>query len=160
MFVSLTDRVHKFYSRSWRERRLFLEATLLSGLMRLLILTVPFRTIVSLFRLAERQPATSAIGFCLNKFCLNNISEISWAVQVASAYTPWKSNCLCQALTAMIMLSRIHIPCTLYLGVAKDTGIDESITAHAWLCSGESFITGDSVHKQYVVISSFSLPSD
>lgn len=53
---------------------------------------------------------------------------IGRAVQAASVYTPWRSNCLAQALAAHYMLRRRRLPCTLYIGVAKRPG--QSLTAH------------------------------
>jgi hypothetical protein len=155
LFGSLTDGFSKFCARSWSERRVFLEATLFSGLMRAIVLMVPFRFIAKAFRLTEGQPAETASELSSKK-----IAEIIWAVQVASARSPWKSTCLTQALTAMAMLGRIHIPCTLYLGVAKDAALEKSLTAHAWLCSGDITITGAHSQKQFAVISSFSLPAE
>lgn len=78
---------------------------------------------------------------------------IGWAVVTASAYTPWNSNCLAQALTAQRMLKQQHIGGMFYLGVRKD---DQQLAAHAWLQCDETILTGKAGHETYSVVSTFS----
>ncbi|RII28231.1 MAG: hypothetical protein CXR30_13555 [Geobacter sp.] len=148
--MSLSNDLNKFLSRSWLERRMLLEAFFWLGLMRAAIILVPFRHIVSIFGLSTGQPTATCAG---NPDNLATI--VGWAIKAAAARTPWESVCLGQALAGMAMLRRRRIPGTIFLGVAKDATVPETMTAHAWLSSGDTTLTGDYVQNKYSVISSF-----
>jgi len=80
--------------------------------------------------------------------------QVGWAVRAVARRTPWKSNCLVQAVAAKIMLRRRGIPSTVYLGVAKDPGKD--LSAHAWLRSGDVILTGKRNSGEFTVLSVFT----
>ena len=130
---------------TWRERQLFLAAFCWLGLMRLLVLALPFQWLLSGLRLrpCAMQPQASCE-------MPPAVALIRCAVQSASGYTPWTSNCLAQALAAQRMLHRRRLPSTLYIGVAKPA--DQPLTAHAWLCCGEAFVTGEAGWRQFTPI--------
>lgn len=65
--------------------------------------------------------------------------EVAQAVTRVCRHTPWQSKCLVQALIAQHLLKKHQIPSTLYLGVGK---VGEEMIAHAWLRSGEYYLTG------------------
>lgn len=79
--------------------------------------------------------------------------KISRAVKKASNYSLLDSKCLTQAMAAKIMLKRRKISSIVYLGLAKDK--DNNLKAHAWLKTGNEFITGQISHKKFQVISYF-----
>ncbi len=81
------------------------------------------------------------------------LKSIRWAIWRVSRIIPWDSVCLDQALAAQRMLSRRKISGTLYLGVAKKE--NEELKAHAWVCLGEHFITGQAGHEEFTVVSYF-----
>jgi hypothetical protein len=76
------------------------------------------------------------------------------AVNRAVKYSPFKGKCLSQALCGLLMLRARKLPSDFYLGVNKDETGD--VIAHAWLKSGKYFVTGQTGHRKYVVISVFS----
>ena len=63
---------------------------------------------------------------------------------------PWKVKCFEEAIAAKKVLEKQNIKSTLYLGVNKDK--DKNLVAHAWLKTGENFITGRQGHEKYVVV--------
>jgi Transglutaminase-like superfamily len=149
--VSLTEDLQKFFSRTWLERRLFVESYILLGVMRAAILLLPFRRISGLMGLVQGEVNNATV-----KSLTPVPAEISWAIQAAAARTPWESACLAQSLAGLAMLSRRGIGATLYLGVAKDLINLEFIVAHAWLCCGDAIITGGAGSDNYIPISSFT----
>ena len=62
------------------------------------------------------------------------------AVARAARNLPTAPNCLPQALAARQMLTRRGVATSLHLGVARD---DRPPRFHAWLKSGDLFVTGD-----------------
>jgi len=149
--VFLLSDIRKFTHCSWREKQLFVEAFLLLGLFRLLIISLPFKRIVWLLSLSAGEGSAAS-----NAESLLFLSNASWAIHAAAARTPWESVCLGQALAGVAMLRLRGLTATLYLGVAKDESVTAAITAHAWLRSGEFILTGAGNHKRYTVINVYS----
>ena len=67
--------------------------------------------------------------------------KLSWAIQTVARYTPFKSNCMVQALAAKRMFRKRKFATTLYIGVGKDQGNNK--LNHAWLRSGPIIVTGN-----------------
>lgn len=67
------------------------------------------------------------------------VATISRLVNRICDSTPWESKCLVRALIAKRLLLHKKISSTIYLGVGKE---GEKMKAHAWLRSGEMFVTG------------------
>jgi hypothetical protein len=65
----------------------------------------------------------------------------------------WKDSCLIRALTAKRLLNAMGHKCTLYMGVAKQTGL--GMTAHAWLRCGKCIVTGADSMAGYTVTATF-----
>lgn len=151
--MSLIDDLHKFSSRTWQERGLFVEAFVLLGMARAAILLLPFRRITRILGLAQGEtPSVPPVDMTVDP------TDVGWAVQAAATRTHWESACLAQALTGMVILSRRGIGTTLYLGVAKDESNPETMTAHAWLRCGDIILTGAGGVERFSAISSFSRP--
>ena len=72
--------------------------------------------------------------------CDIDIQRLSWAISVAAARVPWRSDCLIQAMAAVRWLRRHHLLADFHLGVAKDE--QGGLKAHAWLCYGDLTVTG------------------
>lgn len=85
---------------------------------------------------------------------LERLLPVIRAVNRAIKYSPFKGKCLSQALCGFLMLRVRGLPADFYLGVNKDETGD--VIAHAWLRSGKYFVTGQTGHRKYVVISVFS----
>lgn len=80
--------------------------------------------------------------------------QVSYAVNRVADKTPWESKCFVRALAAQKMLSKYHIPTTLYMGVGKDE--EGEMIAHAWLRYGHCYLTGaNELHRQFAVTATF-----
>ena len=141
----------KWRRRNRTERLLLLEAFVLLGIARLLVLTIPFRWLAVSLGARMRESAPEAPPADLQYARL-----IGQAVRSAAGNTPWESVCLPQAVTGQWMLKRRRIAATLYLGVAKADAKPEQLAAHAWLRCGEAIITGASGHRQFTVVATFA----
>ncbi len=148
---SLRDAPAKWHRRSRIERWLLLEAFLLLGVARLLVLTIPFRWLAGSLGQHMSESDTRA-----NPTDLRQAGLIGHAVRSAANNTPWQSVCLPQAIAAQWMLKRRRIAATLYLGVAKDLTKTQQLAAHAWLRCGDVILTGGHSHKDFTVLSTFS----
>jgi hypothetical protein len=87
---------------------LLIEATLLLGAARAAVLLFPYRRIMAALgqRLGETAVPNDAKRAAIGK--------VAWGIRVVSSRTPWKSNCLAQAL------ARRGVGSTLHLGVARE----------------------------------------
>lgn len=146
----LKNKLQRFLYLSWRERWLLLEAFVWLGLMRSAIILLPFRHIVGIFRLNEGK-TTSSRGLSNNDQAIS----ISWAIKAAAARTPWESVCLGQALAGMAMLRSRGLSGIIFLGIVRNATGQQTMSAHAWLSSGDIILTGGEGHENYTVISSF-----
>ena len=144
-------KVKKFIHLEGEEKKLFLEAYATLGMMRTAILTVSFKRITrSLEHVAKKKELEN-----LNDKEMKTAQRIGEAIMRASAYTPWKSACLAQSLTAQKMLQKRGIPGVFYLGAMKDEENREKMKAHAWSQCGDTVITGGNGHEDFTVLSVF-----
>ena len=149
LFIRAGKRFRNLLRRPWADKWLLAQAYLLLGLTRLAILTLSFRRLARYIGPLQVEtpndiPATQ----------LAAARRIAWAISRVSPYTPWKSNCFPQALTAKILLRRQGIPSTLYLGAAFAE--DKSgLEAHAWLRCGPLYVTGGKGDEKYGVVGVF-----
>jgi hypothetical protein len=121
---------------------------------RMTILVLPFRWIAAALGGArdDRGRAESTSGIA-------TAARIGQMVARVSGRTPWRSNCLTQAVAAHAMLRWRGVRTTLYLGVTMDGG--KQMRAHAWLRYGPHFVTGRRGHRRFSQIWPYSkkLPS-
>ena len=136
---------------SWRDRGLLLEALLVLAAARAAILLVPFRRLTPLLGPARTQAQTAP-----TPTQAAHARRIGWAIAAIAPRTPWRSNCLTQAVAATALLRRRHIPSTLYLGVAKSAEQPDALTAHAWVRCGEHTITGGAGPLYFTILSTFA----
>jgi hypothetical protein len=140
--------------RPWADKWLLVQVFVLLGITRLAINTLPFRRLARRFgplRVETPEQASAAE--------LAAARRIAWAIHRISPYTPWKSNCFPQALTAKLLLRRRAIPSTLYLGAAFKrgglTGSQSGMEAHAWLRCGPRYVTGGRGHEHFGTVGVF-----
>ena len=131
---SLPVRLAKFVRFPWRDKLLLGEAWLRLGAARFSILTIPFAKLVTswgapLYETFREEPRDRAL-----------VGRVKWAISTSSRYTPWKSNCLPQAMTGKRMLQKRGLRSTLYLGLLRERS--GNVAAHAWLRCGNVFVTG------------------
>lgn len=130
----MLNALKRFVGLPAKRRALSIEAVITLGIARLLVLCVPIRWIA---RRLERQ---AAVSHAQPGEAGDIAREVGWAVRAAAPRTPWKSACLAQALAGKWMLGRRGLHGQIRLGVAKDA--DGNLQAHAWLCAGDTLLTG------------------
>ena len=91
----------------------------------------------------DGDPRDAAIG-----------GRVGWAIGAAARRVPWRTECLEQALAAEAMLRRRRVPCTMYVGVARNPGA--GVDAHAWLRTGRLHVTGGADVTRYAVLATFA----
>ena len=147
----MIQKFKKFTKLSSKEKKLFMEAYAILGLMRATILTVPFKRLTrSLEHVAKKK--------ALKKLCeedMKTAQMVGQAIMRASVYTPWESTCLAQSLVAQKMLQKRGISGVFYLGAAKDEENKSKMKAHAWSQCGDAIITGAGGHEEFTVLSVF-----
>ena len=143
-----TNKIKVFFSISLSKRLLFIEAFLMLGWARCMK-QVPFQKLTKILRLQLAETR-----FQTNEIKKQSIYEISEAIHIMSRHTIWESMCLVRAIAAMKMLDRRGISSTLYLGTGKnETG---QLIAHAWLRSGDQYVTGGEEMRGFTVVGSFT----
>ena len=86
------------------------------------------------------------------------MERVAWAINGVRLYTPWVSNCFPQAVAAHRLLRRHGVSSTLYLGAMRNAGsgvasaTESRVAAHAWVRSGEHFVTGGAERELYTPI--------
>lgn len=141
--------IRLFTSMTFTEICLFLETFFILGMARFLI-ALPFSRISPF--LGKHMDETP-LNNNLSSVQVQQVKNIRHAIEVVSRYTFWESKCLVKAITAMFMLKRRGIESTLYLGTAKE---ESGLTAHAWLRSGNFYVTGSEVMKKFTVVAKFA----
>jgi len=131
---SLPARLAKLVRLPWQDKLLLGEAWLRLGAARFSILTVSFMKLASgwgtpMFETFREEPPGRPL-----------VGQVKWAISTASSYTPWKSNCLPQAITGKQMLQKRGLRSTLYLGLLRVR--NGEVAAHAWLRCGDMYVTG------------------
>lgn len=124
----------------------FVEAWCLLHLAKLVILFMPFRKIASWMGCLQVE-STQDLDF------KRTPARIGLAIRRASRYTLHESKCYDQALTAKALLGQNGIPATIYFGLAKEN--DNQLTAHAWVRTGKSIITGKEGMERFTVVACF-----
>jgi len=135
MMSKLKRILSTFVRLSLRMKILVIVSFAVLGIMRLLMILLPFRRLTALMGKAHQESPYS-----LDPASQILAQEVGFAINIVSNHTPWKSECLVKALAAQFILKVLNISSTLYLGVSKDDS--NHLTAHAWVRSGNQIITG------------------
>jgi len=147
----MQGRIKKFLHLSGEEKKRFIEAYCLLGIMRMAILTVPFKKLTRNLTQASSRDTLPVLDAKQKQTAL----LIGKVIEQAAGHTPWESACLVQALCAQKMLERRGIPGVFYLGVAKEKGGNVSMKAHAWTVCDGLIVTGSHGHEAFTVVSVF-----
>ena len=129
--MRLPRKLSRFLQMTKRQRLLLLEATLMLGLARLMLSTVPFGRIVPWL---ERMPDASEPDTAA-------VQEVRQAVTIAARNVPWNAVCLPQAMAAKAMLARRGQGSALHLGAGPADA--DGFMAHAWLVAGGEIVVGE-----------------
>lgn len=140
----------RFVRRPVAEQWRLLSAWILLGFSRALIVAIPFRHIAPV--LGRRSSELAGVQHVTppQQTQARVIGEI---IQRAARHTPWDANCFAQAITARVLLGAKRIPHTLHFGVARDER--GRLEAHAWVCAGQTYVTGGKVCARFTVVGSF-----
>ncbi len=141
-------RLRRLLELAWLERAVLLEAVVFLGLARLFLAVLPFRWI--------RRLAGSPNGPIPQSRPrdLARIQRIGTMIELASRNLPWFCLCLAQAIAGRFMLRWRGIPGKIFIGVMKDEQ-EDALCSHAWLKSGDLFVTGEKGHDTFTVITEF-----
>lgn len=90
----------------------------------------------------------------LTKEQIGIITILTKNIRRLKKHLPWKVKCFEESIAAKKVLEKYKIKSTIYLGVAKKG--EKNLVAHAWLKSGEFFVTGEKGHKKHVVVGNYS----
>lgn len=150
-FLILIRKMRNFMHRPWFEKLWFIPVWLLLGASRFAIVTLPFKRL-SLWLGMHQTYSWLPIMDARYDVKAKSIAKV---VQMTAQYTPWKSNCFPQAITATILLRFYGIPYVLFLGVNRDTE-DMKLNAHAWVTSGRIKVTGGNGFDQFTVVGCFA----
>lgn len=137
----------KHYNKfCFKDKLLILKIFILSGIVRFIILTVPFKKISKYLGVPKEESS-----YIPNEDDINKIKRISYLVVKVCRKTPWESKCLVQAIIAQRLLIKENIESTLYLGVGKD---NTNMVAHAWVKCGDLTVTGV-IDKEFGVVAKY-----
>ena len=137
-----------FFILDTRTKFLIIEALIYLGFARILII-IPFNKVSNF--LGEQMEETSENNNPENERILKNIKH---AISIVSKYTLWESTCMVRAIAGMKMLERRRIESTIYLGISRDE--NGKMIAHAWLRSGQFYITGAEEMARFNVVGKFA----
>jgi len=141
----------KFTKLNAEEKKLFLEAYVTLGIVRMTLLTVSFKRLTRSLEHETKKRALSKPS----KEQMHIAKKVGQSIMRASAHTPWESACLVQSLTAQKMLQKRGIAGAFYLGAMKDETSEGKMKAHAWSQCGEIILTGAKGHENFTVLSVF-----
>lgn len=147
----MLKKIQRFVQLTNEEKKLFLEAYMMLGIMRAAILTISFKRLT---RSLNHQKSKSTM-LQLSDNEMETALLVGQIITRTAAHTPWESTCLVQSLTAQKMLQKRGIPGVFYLGAVKDEENKEKMKAHAWSQCGETIITGGKGHEAFTVLSVF-----
>lgn len=131
----LISKLKKFIKLSNSNKLLIIKVVFITAIVRFAMVNIKFK-ILKKYMGEHNKEST----WTLKTEEYVKIKKIRWAVITVSKNTPWESKCLVQALAAQRLLTVQGISSTLYLGVNKQTDI--SLNAHAWIRSGDVYVTG------------------
>jgi len=150
----MLKRLRKYFALEWRLQVLFVQAFLRLGLIRYSLERKPFKELTADLKLHRNLVALPPLADDSRQIA----RDVGWAVRTASRFTPWTSTCLVQVLAARHILQKRGIAGAFFLGAMQAGVANEiaAISAHAWLICDDEFITGESGHDRYTVVTSFS----
>jgi hypothetical protein len=142
-------KLKRVFTINKKERTLFFQAYRIIGYTSLLISIFPLRRF--LHRIGEQGKESNT---AISNGTILEVLLVEKAIKRAIKYLPWRSKCFSRAITAKVLLKRMRISSTLYLGVAKDG--NSNMIAHAWLRCGDIIVTGKEEMSKFTPIVFFT----
>jgi len=142
-----------FWSLTRHQKQLFGVSFILSGIARACILLFKYHRLAFYYGHFHRMTVASTV-ISLEQ------QQLAWkirrAIDLATKYTPWHSNCLTKALVAKFWCQYYRIPYMLFIGLAKKSDKPLGSEGHAWLVAGPVAISGGYNWDSHQVILSYS----
>ena len=129
---------------------------LLLGFCRLLILVIPFSTLVA--RIGRPIGAVAWVPL-VTPSERRRAALVGQVVRAAAKRTPWTSNCFPQAVAARLLLGIHRVPYVIHFGLARDPAAAKGFRAHAWVVAGRERVTGGNGFAEYRVVGAFAAAS-
>ena len=132
----------KFLALDAADKWLVVRATFWLLAARVMILMTPFE------KLATRLSASADNEE--KKVDPELLGRVGYAVAVAAAQVPWRSDCFPQTIAAHMLLKGKGISSVIHLGVERvgDSGLD----GHAWLTCGDTVVIGGAELDRYTEV--------
>lgn len=128
---------------------LFFKAVCLSAMVRFTLLFLPFGKVLGWLGTTNAETARD-----VPEKAAAYAQKVKTAIWLCNKYTPWKTECYVQALTARLLLRSRNIPSTIYIGFYRDK--QQAMKGHAWLRCGQLIVTGNKTHTTFQVHAYFS----
>ena len=135
----------------WREWFSAIAAWLLIALASLLLRVVHFRHLAGL--LGKSLGAVSCVPL-IDAAQEARAVRVHRAIARAIQLSPWRADCLPQALAAAVLCRWLRVPAAVHFGVALPEG--EKMAAHAWLVSGQIAVTGGASFRDFTTVACFA----
>ena len=131
------------------EGAIFVTALLLLVLAAMLVRMIPIRHLLARLGTPLGPVACSPL---VTRRQIYRARLIRRAISRAAALSPFRADCLPQALVGAVLCRRLGVSCAVHLGVTA-----APIAAHAWLCAGPVAITGGKGCKDFTPIACFQM---
>ncbi|MBN8499983.1 MAG: lasso peptide biosynthesis B2 protein [Sphingomonadales bacterium] len=149
--VRYRGRLRGFLTMPLADKATLAIAWLLLALAALVIRWIPFRRLTPLL---GRQ--IGAVG-CIPLVTARQEDRarlVKRAVRRAATLSPWRNDCLPQALVGAALCRAVNVPVTTHLGVRLNG--TAPLEAHAWTCSGKVAVTGGQAFVDWMPVSCFA----
>ena len=130
-----------------------LPIALLTGINRLIIKFVPFKTIGEFL---GQYMVLSNVTVSEKK--LRQAKVIAKLLRYITQITPWRVMCFEQALTAAQLYKVLGIPFDIFFGTKRMT--DGSLCAHSWISVGGQVMTGGEEMADFKVLANYGWRPD
>jgi hypothetical protein len=138
-------RIRRFARLGPAAQAQFALSWLLLGLTRAAIALLPFAHVRRLLGEGRTDPPDLPPASARD-------ARRSRRIERAARYTPWRSDCYPQALTAHLQLRLARVPHTVTFGLRR---AEHGLTAHAWVRSADRIVTGGDP-RAYMTVGSFT----
>jgi len=136
----LQHKLRRFGELSGPDKGLLLRAVVWLAIARVRLAVTPFPKLVE--RLSSEQGDSEPDVDLLNR--------VGFAVTMAGANVPWRSDCFPQTIAARSILKRYGYASTVHLGVER-VG-EEELLGHAWLTCADTVVTGGAELDRYTEV--------
>lgn len=113
------------------------------GLARAMVLSVPFRMYAGIFGSdAPHEEHSTIISADFDANSRARARRLGALIETLARHTPWRSNCLAQAIVAAVCLRMMGIAYHVHFGVASSSCAEGALDAHSWVMAGDVPVTG------------------